>query len=214
MPLPGRGHWAKPAYRRPKRPPVPLLPGPPRISRAPGAQIRLRNQNAVAEPLSESERSELAIVECLEQRNADGLDLPASEPDVLVKRTRRALTRVSTDGRKVLCPRAGLACLDVRVSKQSLNRALQILDHLLAILRAEGFSVTVAGTGRESTNVRILDQDIRFGLLENIRTIRPVMPAESGKQFTSIFDRPALEYEPTGGLHLQIWNGCPGVRKS
>jgi hypothetical protein len=98
--------------------------------------------------MSATEQAELALIQRLERFGNGGLNPLASEPDALVKRTRRTLARGSTDGRKVLCPRAGEMCLDVRVSKQSLDRALGILERLLAILRAEGFWVTVASNGR------------------------------------------------------------------
>jgi hypothetical protein len=152
------------------------------------------------------------MIERLGKCTTGTLNPPAFEPDALVKRTRRALTRGSTDDRKVLCPRAGETCLDVRVSKQSLDRALEIPDRLLAVLRAEGFSLAVAGNGRESTRVRILDQEIRFGLLEKVREIRPAAP-KSTNRFDSIFDRQPLEHEPTGELYFQVWNRCQNARK-
>jgi hypothetical protein len=94
-----------------------------------------------------------------------------------------------------------------------LDRALGILDRLLAILRAEGFSVTVASNGRESTRVQILDQEIRFGLLERVRQFRPATPTKSTYRLTSIFDRPPMEYEPTDELCFQVWNSCQNVRR-
>lgn len=113
------------------------MPEGPLNGRPIGVQIKLRNPNPAAGPLSEAEQAELAIVKRLEKCNTDRLDPSASQPEVMVKRTRCALTRGSTDGRKALCPRAGSTCLDVRVSKQSLDRVLGILDHVMTILRAE-----------------------------------------------------------------------------
>ena len=189
------------------------MPEGPLNGRPIGVQIKLRNPNPAAGPLSEAEQAELAIVERLEKCNTDRLGPSASQPEVMVKRTRRALTRGSTDGRKALCPRAGSTCLDVRVSKQSLDRVLGILDHVMTILRAEGFSLVVSGNVCKSTSVRILDKDIRFGLLEKIRTIPPPgTPTKSAKQFTSIFDRLALEYEPSSERYFQVWNDCQNVR--
>jgi len=213
IPLPGRGYWAKPVYRRPKRPPLPAVPDMPRISRP--IRRKLNSENAVPAvvPMSDAKQAELALIQRLEKFEIGSLDPLASEPDALVKRTCRALARGSTDGRKVLCPRAGDTCVDVRVSKQSLDRALGILDRLLAILRAEGLSVTVASNGRESTRVQILNQEVRFGLLERVRQFRPDTETKSTNRFTSIFDRPPMEYEPTGELCFQIWNSCQNVRR-
>ena len=136
------------------------------------------------------------------------------EPDVLVIRARRALTRGTTDDRKLLRPRTGSTCLDVRVSKQTLDRALGVFDKLLAILRAEGFPVKVVGTGGQPTSVQILGQEIRIGLLENVRRIRLPDPSKPTDYFSSYYSRAAARYEPTGDLYLQVWNSCRNVRKS
>ncbi len=186
VPLPGRGYWAKPEYRRPKRPSLLSMPDLPRILRPIGRKLYSENAVPAAVTMSAAEHAELALIQGLEKVEIGSLNPLPSEPDALVKRTRRALARGSTDGRKVLCPRAGEMCLDVRVSKQSLDRALGILDRLLGILRAEGLSVTVASNGRESTRVQILDQEIRFGLLERVRQFHPAATTKPTNRFISI----------------------------
>ncbi|HVO60837.1 MAG TPA: hypothetical protein VMT53_07870 [Terriglobales bacterium] len=214
VPLPARGYWAKPLHRRPKRPPLQAMSAAPRLRRPTRAQSKTETLSPITEGVSESERAELAIVTRLESCRAETRGPEALEPDVLVTRTRRALSRGTTDGRKILRPRAGSTCLDVRVSKQTLDRALGVFDKLLATLRAEGFPVKVGGTGGQLTSVQILGQGIRIGLLENVRRIQLPNPSKPTDYFSSYYSRAAVRYEPTGDLYLQVWNSCRNVRKS
>jgi hypothetical protein len=208
VPLPGRGYWATPEYRRPRRPALPDFSGAPEITKP---TDRATDPRLDPQPHSESELIEIAQVERLDRLSFTEPEPSALEPHELVERTRRALTRGSSDTRKVVRPRARMTCLDVEVSRQNVDRALAIFSRLLAILHAEGFSVTVAGTDHKCTSVRILDQDIQFGLAETIRTVRPEAP--KANQYRSYFDRPAPLYEPSGALQLQIWNQCGRLRK-
>lgn len=87
-------------------------------------------------------------------------------------------------------------CLDIRVSKTGLDRALRIMAGLICALEEAGFVVGVEPDRQEKpdpTVAKIYGQTIRFGLTEKV-------------------DRVDLVAPPKGGL-LERGRGKPGVSR-
>src|SRR5271165_4371995 len=63
VPLHGRGYWAKPEYRRPKRPSLLSVPDLPRILRPIGRRRNSENAVTAAVPMSAAEHAELALIQ-------------------------------------------------------------------------------------------------------------------------------------------------------
>ena len=69
-------------------------------------------------------------------------------------------------------------CLDIRVSRASLDRALKIMASLVALIEREGFSVSMGNGHREQTTATIYGQTIKFGLVERVERVEAsVAPA-------------------------------------
>lgn len=58
-------------------------------------------------------------------------------------------------------------CLDIRVSKNNLRRALRIINALIKALSERGFEVQLKNG---ATRVNVLDEDLRFGISEELVT--------------------------------------------
>jgi hypothetical protein len=78
------------------------------------------------------------------------------------------LRRAQTDERGILHPLRAETCLDIRVSKSTLDRALSFVNAILRSLEAENFSVTVK-SGAEGTGAEIFGQRVAFLLVERPR---------------------------------------------
>ena len=100
--------------------------------------------------------------------------LPAESPVIVSKKLGRAhpLVKQSTEILKNCKPDAtgvlkppGKGCLDIKVSRKSLSRALRIMEALIKALEKRGGSVSISG---ESTLVVILDVRLGFGISEQI----------------------------------------------
>ncbi len=64
---------------------------------------------------------------------------------------------------------AGKDCLNIRVSKNSLRRALRIMDALVKGLLERGFEIY---PGKDSCEVEIDGERLGFGIVEEINTIK------------------------------------------
>jgi len=198
IPLPGRGHWAKiAAGQRIERPPLePLEP-----------EIFLEKPR----PRPPMPRLDLVVTE--EQRfqieRLEAAEIPfslkrgrLSHP--LVVAAREALKRSSLDSRKILMPRQ--PCLDLRVSKQSLERALRLAAGVISAAEDEGFRIVVGNGHKEETWVDVLGQEVRFGIVEKVdrvelRDVRAYqMPGDAVR-----FGGRLVAFRPTGVLTIEVW---------
>jgi hypothetical protein len=120
----------------------------------------------------------------------------------LVAATKEFLSRKSV-------PPGTLIPLDVRVSKESQDRALRLLSTLVYALEERGFSVERASRERAGSVIVIRGECLRFGLEE--RTTRVAVPPDK-KQFSY---SPDFEFIRTGKLTLRIHDyWAQGYRKS
>lgn len=96
-----------------------------------------------------------------------------AEPHRLIADTERILTSVKQDESGLLPPTDG--CLDIRVSKDSLPRALGIMDTLIKTLANLSYSVIIAD---EFTLVTIDGINLRMAMHEELDTKRRVRAAD------------------------------------
>jgi hypothetical protein len=123
----------------------------------------------------------------------------------LVESAKRVLSNAQTIDRGVLWPGREVVCLDLRVSKACLPRALRIIAALLHILEKEGFNVLAEKRESESTSATIYGQAIRFGVVERSRQVKlPTPPtAKNGVPISHSYN--SIKLEPTGRLSIEIW---------
>jgi hypothetical protein len=198
IPLPGRGYWAKLSVGQSVAK-IPL----PELSH----EIRLekpvsRQQNRSAEPVgSEPERSQ---IERLEHLNGEIALKRGSLSHTLVVQARTVLRQAAEDDRKILQSRE--QCLDIRVSKESLERALRIMASLMSLIEAEGFALTVGGELRGHTTAKIHGQEVRFGLLEKVKRIDAIsLPSDDVLKKVLSYGGRDHSFKPSGQLSIEIW---------
>jgi hypothetical protein len=198
IPLPGPGHWTKiqcgHAIPRPPLPAVKDLP------------ILLRQIPKQKAPLASEDSAEVDRIQRIEAGTTPVVT-KAMLAHPLIEKTKQILSEGRTDSRGILWAGGEVPRLDIRVSKDTLRRALRIVAAVLFALNEEGFEVVVkkCERGMESTSVVIYGEEIRFGLMERSRQIKPPTPPNKGSSLTGyIYNR--IELEPTGKLSIEIWN--------
>ena len=159
VPRPPRGYWARKAAGYNVKQ-LPLPPGDdviieiaPNPHRRNGSKIR---GDLLREPTTSEKIDQESIIV------PDRL----SSPHPLIKQSSEILNgRQSNDVGIVEPPKKG--CLDITVSKESLRRALRIMDTVIKILDKKGYDVYLS-EGR--TRTKILEIPISFGISEKLAT--------------------------------------------
>jgi hypothetical protein len=156
IPVPGRGYWArKQAGQKVSRPVLPSRNDRVLLEKPSPPKEELRSE----ELGTQEERAQLARLDGL----SGGLLLKrGSLSHPLILQARNVLAKASADGRGIL--RAGEQCLDIRVSKGSLDRAIRIMAALIEMMEPGGFTVSFGNGNREQAAVMIYRQMIEFGL--------------------------------------------------
>lgn len=163
IPRPPRGYWAiiKSGGKAPKTP----LP-----KRKGNDLIEIR----VYDPSVKKERS-LSKQRIPTKKISKKIIIPTgqAEPHRLIADTERILISVNQDESGLLPPTDG--CLDIRVSKYSLPRALGIMDVFIKILSNMGYSVIVADG---ATCVTIDGITLQMAMYEELDTRRRIRAAD------------------------------------
>jgi hypothetical protein len=194
IPLPVRGYWAKKRVGQPvKRIPLPKakdLPTAWRTKMPPpeGSQIE-----KVAEP-EPTDRVWLRI----KQVEARTISI-ASEAEYhkLVKVALRNLSAAKTDERGILQARSSAAILDVRVSRNCLERALKFFNAIIEALEVEGFAISIAEDKRR-TVAKVFGQLVQLVLVEKT--------TEKGRREVKEYSwtKTVIDCEPSGKLEFRI----------
>jgi hypothetical protein len=197
VPVPGRGHWAKLAHGHAgaKKPPLPKVDKVPVIYRSPVAQKKPIN--------SDQNDPELAAISQLLTSGA--LDphpiAPTARPHPLIRNTASQLrSRSRKDENGILLPRE-TGGLDVKVSEGMLERALQAMARILAVLERQGLTVEVSEQGR--TVVLIKGEHVSFGIEEPIRRVVTQKARVPDPTDRWDYDE-VVSHEPAGKLTLII----------
>ena len=207
VPVPGRGHWAKLAHGQPgaQKPELPKLDKVPVVYRSERAQLK-QNSAAHSDP-------ELVVIDGLLASGA--LNPPpetASKPHPLIRETASLLrSRSRKDEHGRLLPREA-GGLNVQVTEGTLDRALQIMSRVLAILEKQNLGVEISEQG--STVALIEGQKISFGIEEPIRKVVTQKPRVPNPTDRWDYDQ-TVTNEPSGKLALHIYSASwltPGLR--
>jgi hypothetical protein len=116
----------------------------------------------------------------------------------LVKESERILKRANVDVRGILEPPAYRElCLDLRVSRQSLERALGFANAVILALEAEGFPVSIE-PGKHETGAKIFGHRVRFAISEKAR----VVGRREVKEYS--WTTTKFDYKPTEELEFRV----------
>jgi len=190
IPRPPRGYWSKLKVGR-----APLKP-------------RLR-------PVSESGQERIVITPTpAGQRHTalaeapEIISVPESllDPHRLTARSQAALENSKPDERGIIVLR-NKSCLDIRVTRVSIDRACRIMDALLKALNARGYRVTVGEGNKAKTVVMVDGEALEIGIDEKIsRTNHVLTRAEEARYGRSFRIPPRYDYFSTGILSLRLHN--------
>jgi len=200
VPVPGRGHWAKLVHGHAgaKRPPLPKVDKLPVIYRSPVAPRKPTN--------SDQNDPELATINQLLSSgalNPPAID-PTARPHPLIRNTASQLrSRSRKDENGILLPRE-TGGLDVKVSEGMLDRALQVMAQVLAVLERQGLTVEVSEQGR--TLVLIKGDHVSFSMEEPIRRVVTQKARVADPTDRWDYDEVVTD-EPAGKLALIIHSG-------
>jgi hypothetical protein len=103
-------------------------------------------------------------------------------------------------------------CMNVRVSKTSLHRALRIMDALLKALEKRGYSAEVSKDGPMATHILIGAEKVKVRLAEKANRSERELTAEEKKKPAHTISNRWL-YSPSGRLTFEIDEYCDGLQK-
>lgn len=187
VPLPGRGYWAKlAAGHKLKRLPLPEFKDAPIVQRM--------KTEATPKPTPDSSDPELAQIARV---RSQPLTL-RTEQHKLVQSSAGLLRRARTDEYGRTEPPSD-RCLNIRVSKEFLDRALTLMSTIVFALEENGFPVK---TEQGSTSAHIFGQDIKFAIREDLKV----------KERRTANGLPHI-YERSGNLVFEISAYAEGCRK-
>lgn len=202
IPLPGRGYWArKEAGQKVERLALPPLK----------ERIVLQKPTPRPEPpkLSDfAEPEEIAQIEQLEKTAGEALLKHGNQSHPLIVQTRGALKSAQVSESKILWTRE--SCLDIRVSKNRLDRAFRIMAGIISTLEERGFKVAIETRRQEKQEVqtvaKIYGHVIRFGLTEKIDRVEIAAPPKGGllERVLTYGGKP-VTHEPSGRLSIEVW---------
>jgi len=212
VPLPGRGYWAKKAHGHAvTRKPLPKLREMPRI---------VRYRPAVAHPVPAPPPKPEFPVEAEDNVELDRITRKFSTGAFSVKKPRKALRHVlvvaarntlrhASHYKGILQVPWNESCLDIRVSKPQLARALGIMAAVIAVLEDNGVKVRVTpgdrsyGDRSSQTVATIFGENIQFGVIEHTKHVR--VPDTTGGPNDIGRQRYQHHYDPTGHLCLRVF---------
>jgi hypothetical protein len=196
IPVPGRGYWQKiksgKRVRRKSLPP--LAKGQKNVAMIGRTTKPARNNEDQAHIDSEKMPENSIVVE-------DAL----ADVHPLVEKTQKSLINAKVDTSGLLAGRDH-GCLDIKVGKDSLDRAFRIMDALLKALDRRGYPVSVDEEKRK-TKATVLGETVAFSLEEILdRSERPLTPAQEKDKARNPWRYPIPEYvyTPSGRLLLKI----------
>jgi hypothetical protein len=192
IPVPGRGYWARKAAGY-KFKPVPLrsFPNAPTLYHS----LIARPPKLPNDP-SDPELQQIAEVEAKQWPVPD-----FQHP--LIERASGLLHHGKLDGYgRLQCP-SNKRCLDICISADLLDRALNAMNIVILGLEEQGLEVVVT---ENSTSVVAFGQTIRFGIEEDLQLKEKRQEASySGTKTVNVFER-------SGRLAFRVWSKATGGR--
>jgi hypothetical protein len=199
VPKPPTGYWArKAAGYNPRRLPLPK-PGPLQT-----LEIVIAPSNRVTDDLE----LDLCTADLIQQITKKVVVVPGvlERPHPLIRRARAHLRGKKTDKYGMVLPTE--PCLDLRVSKDSMVRALILMNTLFRELESVGGQIYLSDRG--STVVEINGVEMHLGLNErSARKEKP--PPKADTPWWKLHEK--YSYSPSGQLEIVLSRGPMGERR-
>jgi len=205
IPVPGRGYWAKKG--KGKRPSLLSIKGIP--------EFVVHKITHDIPNLENEENDQIHALISFEEKLENYIQVPEKlySPHPLVAFTKQCLKMENSDTYGHLRV-SHKKCLDVRISKDNIDRTMRIYDALIKALERRGFGVSI-NESNGTTTVSVLGEILEIKLEEPTTKVeRELTQEEKKKLFQNgwIYDR--YRYVPSGQLVFRINEYIDGIRKS
>ena len=216
VPLPGRGYWAKRQHgHQMPRKALPKLNESIVVTRNVPPVKATDNTQTPLHPEDQAEFDRIG------ERKTQGAFVFSSASKALrhplIVATRDALRNGSADDRKILRPKLHSGAINVRVGKDTVKRALDMLASIIGCAEAQGAKIAVHQNDRERQTVFIaFGQNVSFAIFETahqrVLEHAPVQRYGGYSAGPTFAGRP-VEYLPTGKMTLEIHAYRGGLRR-
>jgi hypothetical protein len=202
IPVPGRGYWAK--VQSGKVPPQVKLP-----------KIRAGQQSSVvldvnAQELEESKEYQSVADEIEYEMQVENQVVVLEElvePHPLVEKTTKSLRGAGANDYGIVRPRAK-HCLDVRVGKESIDRASRIMDALIKALDDRDIELMFDDEDRQTARIVVDGETLGFSLEEKTHRERYQPTRAEQKELEKNpyyrYRLPDDTFFPSGNLSLKL----------
>lgn len=195
VPKPPRGWWARKATGQS------LMPAilPKRLA-SQNSGVYLTETPKVVTAQGELDSTVLALIDEL-SLTENKITVPEKllRPHRHIRESRQLLRGSETDKYGILTGRYHKDCLNIRVSKRSLNRALLFLDTLFKSLESHSFEICITHKYGARTVARIRGIDLEITLFERSSRFEQVLTEKQRKELW-LYDR--FRFEPSGEFEL------------
>ena len=202
IPVPGRGYWARVQSGQ-----VPRQAKLPKIKAGQKAMVNLNKRGHILEETKELQDVAGNIESEAHPDNKIVVPDELIDPLPLVEKTAKSLRAAGADDHGMVRPRAK-RCLDVRVGKESIERAACIMDTLLKALDVRGIELIHDGRGEGGTQLIVDGETLDFHLEEKARREKyQPTTAEQKKLDENSYYRyrlPDDKFFPSGNLSLKL----------
>lgn len=206
IPLPPQGYFLRgPRRKAENRPPLPPFQGDGTV------EIKKSQKNFPPVSVDQDQYREAEARIAFENLPENRIEVPGrlTWPHPLVEKAKLILANIASSGdHDGTITSWRDECLDIRVSQQSLGRALRIMDALLKALESRGFKVDIShrtyGNNEHITTVSVLGVIHEVGLKETLNQVKYEPPKETKKKEPSWTYHPTYDYVPSGRFTLAI----------
>jgi len=192
IPLPGRGYWAKKEFGKPvNKIPLPEAENLPIVHRF----KEMGSDNAQV-PAPEPEPTDQEYQRILQVESRIVIADPAAARHKLVTATAKSLRSAKPDNRGIVQASRNEDVLDIRVSKNSIDRALNIMNAIIVLLESEKFTAAVKSERHRAT-AHVFGHHVPFSIVEKTRQM-------GHKEVTRYsYTHTETEYLPSGDLEFR-----------
>jgi len=202
IPVPGRGYWARVQSGQ-----VPLQAKLPKIKARQKAVVNLNKRGHILEETKELQDVTGYIESEMHPENQITVPDALVDPLPVVEKTAKSLRAAGADDHGMVRPRAK-RCLDIRVGKESIERAGRIMDTLLKALDVHGIELIHDENGEGGTQLIVDGETLGFNLEEKARREKYQPTAVEQKKLDEDsyyrYRLPDDRFFPSGNLSLKL----------
>jgi len=200
IPLPEPGYWAKLKYGKP----VKKIPLPPKDE---DILVTITATEIHDENVDEAQISKADKIIAQIRKSPELIDVGKSitNPHPLINKIYKILKKTKKNERGLLCSQA-YESLDIRVSKESLERALCIMDALIKSLEKYD-CISIIEDKDNSTYIDILGEKVKIVIKEQCDAFEKELTARQKKgneEYSWLYNKPQYIYKPNGKIKFRI----------